>query len=503
MKINIKKIILVILVPALLAGGCSNKHITQMQPSYTAAPSAPATEASEYGTPGESESAPANNDKTQDIWETVADAYTFTFPLVLMDATAKASTNTEDATDSKAPVNQLIHSRHLANAASKAVVTPNVDTVYTQSFLDLSGDALVFHKPDADRFLSVELLDAYTNSAAILGTGGDTQAAETYLITGPDFSGKIPDGLIRVSMPTNSGWMLVRTVVDNEGDLENVYALQAEMELIPLAAFLDGDVDYIPPKGNYDPGNDFVPVEHVLGMDPSEYFDLANSLMEHNAPSKADAPALESFSEISVGPGLAFDPSVLGEDAQQRWNEMLEGLEENWMRQSGEFTKQMGAWTFLGEPIAEFGTEYAFRALVALGGLGANPVSVAIYPKSETTDNGDTLDGANNYIIHFGQDMIPPVEEYGFWSVTAYGNDDFLIDNPLNRYLINDRSDVTYNDDGSLDIFVQADPPEENSDGNNWLPVVEGPFHLYLRIYLPGENIFNGEWQAPNVTMVE
>ena len=61
----------------------------------------------------------------QDLLE---QAYLYAFPLVIMDATRTASTNTRTATSNKAPINQFIHSEKLADAAFRTVVTPNVDT---------------------------------------------------------------------------------------------------------------------------------------------------------------------------------------------------------------------------------------------------------------------------------------------------------------------------------------------------------------------------------------
>jgi hypothetical protein len=90
------------------------------------------------------------------------------------------------------------------------------------------------------------------------------------------------------------------------------------------------------------------------------------------------------------------------------------------------------------------------------------------------------------------------VEENGFWSITAYGDDDFLIDNPLNRYAINDRSEFELNGDGSLDILLQANQPEEHV--NNWLPTGTAGFHLFMRIYLPQETVIDGTWRAPTLT---
>lgn len=433
-----------------------------------------------------------------EIWELVRDAYVYTFPLMMMDATATVFTNSVEPTSNRAPMNQFIHAKNLATAAMKTVVTPNVDTIYTQAFIDLEDTALVFHKPAADRYFSVEILDAYTNCVVILGTGGDTQDEMTYLFTGPDFDGTVSDAYEQVSMPTNTGWLLARIVVEDEADKVNVYALQEQMDLIPLDIYESGN-EYTAPLGTKVAAHEYVPVEHVASLSPEAYFAKANQLMALHRPPDEDADILRRMEAIGVGPGQAFDMSLLGEDVLDQWTDMLAGLRDYLAEQSKDFYVNMGVWAYFGSPIAEFGTEYAYRAHIALVGLGANPVSVAIYPSAKTTDDGERLDGHSKYTIHFEKDSLPPTEEYGFWSITAYTQDDFLIDNAIDRYLINDRSGFTFNEDGSLDILLQVNPPEDESMHANWLPVSEEAFHLVMRIYLPDESIISGEWTAPSI----
>lgn len=59
----------------------------------------------------------------------------FSFPLVLMDITKEVSTNATEPTKSKAHVNQFFHAKTLATSEFRQVVTPNVDTLYSQVFL--------------------------------------------------------------------------------------------------------------------------------------------------------------------------------------------------------------------------------------------------------------------------------------------------------------------------------------------------------------------------------
>ena len=96
--------------------------------------------------------ASVESETDENIWETVEDAYVYAFPLVLMDATETSATNTEEVVTKKAPVNQFIHSVALADAKFRTVVTPNVDTIYSQIWYDLSEEPMVYELPETDRF---------------------------------------------------------------------------------------------------------------------------------------------------------------------------------------------------------------------------------------------------------------------------------------------------------------------------------------------------------------
>ena len=78
---------------------------------------------------------------TETVWETVSEAYIYAFPLVLTDATKTLSTNTDGTMTGRAPINQFNHAKKLADASFRTVVTPNVDTVYSQAWLDISDRA--------------------------------------------------------------------------------------------------------------------------------------------------------------------------------------------------------------------------------------------------------------------------------------------------------------------------------------------------------------------------
>ena len=432
----------------------------------------------------------ADSETDENIWETVEDAYVYAFPLVLMDATETSATNTEEAVTGKAPVNQFIHSVALANAQFRNVVTPNVDTIYSQVWYDLSEEPMVYELPETDRFCKVQVLDGWTNTAAVLDKAG------AYAITLSTWEGELPEGVTRIDVPTSMAWSITRIVLSGEEDLPNVYAIQEKMKLMPLSDYISGDT-YEPPRGSYSEENDYIPVDKVLSMDPITFFNKANELMVKNPPAAADKEMLEKIAAVNIGPGMEFDTSVLTGDVAENWKTMLTEVRLKLIKEGQKFSKKLGQWDYFGEPIGDFNTEYAYRALVALAGLGANTVEVALYPKIEQDADGNTLTGEKSYLLHF--ESCPQVLEGGFWSVTAYGDDDFLIDNPINRYCINDRSGLQANDDGSVDVILSEDAPK---DTTNWLPVGDGGFHLFMRIYTPDMDALE-TWTAPTITEID
>ena len=423
--------------------------------------------------------------QTMAAQELLEQAYLYAFPLVLLDATRKVSTNTETPNGTRAPINQFIHAEKLADAASRAVVTPNVDTIYTQAFLDVGSEPMLYGVPQTDRFFNVQVLDAWTNTAAVL------EAPGLYAITRSDWHGELPEGVQRIDVPTTRVWTIARIVLSGQEDLPNVRAIQDKMQLMPLSAYqMDS---WTAPAGKYDPAYDFVPVQHVLALSPQEFFDTANQLMETNPPAAADAPVLRELAALHVGPGEKFDDKALGLFSGLRWKLMLLQLKGKLKTEAVNYAQQMGQWIYYGDPIGDFGTAYTYRAMVALMGLGANTTDVAIYPKTDVDSTGAVLTGKKTYTLHI--EAEPPTKEKGFWSVTAYGEDDFLIDNAIDRYCINDRSVLNRNADGSVDVTLSHAMPENTE---NWLPIGETEFHLFLRIYKPDWNALRG-WQSPTV----
>jgi hypothetical protein len=137
-------------------------------------------------------------------------------------------------------------------------------------------------------------------------------------------------------------------------------------------------------------------------------------------------------------------------------------------------------------------------AAAAMLGLLWNPLEVSTYDVAFVDGAGAPLDGRNRYVIKFS----PPPPVNAFWSVTMYSAEtQIFVPNALDRYSVGDRTKGTVVGlDGSLEIFLQAEPPTDPRERANWLPAPKGRFYLVTRHYSPKSAIVTGDWVPPPVT---
>ncbi|HVM80779.1 MAG TPA: DUF1254 domain-containing protein [Stellaceae bacterium] len=424
------------------------------------------------------------------------DAYVFGYPLVTMEMTRRVVTNVAEVQGTRGPMGQIIKLRQYPDASFRDVTAPNADTLYTTSFFDVGKEPWVLSAPDMKgRYFLLPLLDGWTNVFAVPGKRTTGTGAQTYAITGPGWSGTLPAGVKQVKSPTSIVWLLGRIYcTGTPEDYAAVHALQDQFKLVPLSSYGKA---YTPPPGQVDASIDMKTAvrEQVNRMDAVAYFTLLAQLMKANPPAAADAPALASFAKIGLVPGKDFDASKLNADFVSRIPQA--GFDRIMLQfKVNKAVKNVNGWMF-DTQTGVYGTEYLNRALVTAIGLGANRVQDAVYPTSLKDADGNAYDGANKYVMRFPKGQLPPVQ--GFWSLTMYDANYFFVANPINRYSISARQNLTANPDGSVDLYIQNQSPGAGKE-SNWLPAPSGKFVLMLRMYWPNEkspSIINGTWKIP------
>ncbi|HEX5104037.1 MAG TPA: DUF1214 domain-containing protein, partial [Pirellulaceae bacterium] len=221
------------------------------------------------------------------------------------------------------------------------------------------------------------------------------------------------------------------------------------------------------------------------------------SLMKDNPPAKEDAPLIAKIAKIGLVPGKDFDASKL-DDA----GGVPQAVQAKIMGHFKEAGTDEQGWVFTTRT-GLYGTDYLQRSLITAIGLGANRPQDAVYPTSQADAAGQPYSGERKYVMHFAKEQTPPVN--AFWSLTMYDSKYFFVANPLDKYTVSPRNELQYNDDGSLDIYIQNESPGKDREAN-WLPAPQDKFILMLRLYWPKEtnpSIIDGTWQPPGVTAVK
>jgi hypothetical protein len=415
-----------------------------------------------------------------------AEAYIFGFPLVIMDLTRTRLAQPDDTAD------RLQRVRAFPDSHFRGVVRPNVDTLYSNAFIDMDQGPWVFEMPaSASRYTVMPFMDAWTDVFASPGTRTLGDAGGRFLLAGPHWQGTVPSGLQLLRAPTRMVWLIGRTEARGIGDYPVVHRLQDALVLKPLVADANPAHAKVQTATPAAPRRTVAPIDAMRQMPVQEYFDRLAMLMVDNPPRPADAPMLAKLARLGIAPGQAPRWGLV-----DRWAVALgSAIANRKVQQALERRVTHNGWITPPGILANYGTAYDVRAVVAMIGLGANLPADAIYPSTSVDAQGRALNGRHRYRLHFDSTQLPPVD--AFWSLTAYGDDDFFIDNPLNRYARGSNDPLLRNPDGSLDLLVQAEPPPLESQAN-WLPVrASSPFLLQLRLYRPRSAALDGSWSPP------
>lgn len=437
--------------------------------------------------------------------KTIGEIYLYGYPLVLMDLTKKRSTCIDRPHPNRAlaPVNQLSHFRSFPDHTLTAVVKPNVDTYYSIAWLDLKTQPVVLSMPATDRYYLLPFLDAYSNVFASPGTRTTGTDALDLLVVGPDWQGEVPEGMTLIEAPTEMVWMLGRIQVNSPKDgATKVREIQDQMSLVPLSAY--GDTSYVAPLVDVTAADqNIIPVKDIEALSLVEYMNRVSQLMVANGPASADSTIVAKMKKVGFVPGEGFEIStdnlILSTKMKAIPNFVHKSFNER--RASPDTSLLTNGWGLINEKIGTYGIEYKRRAYIDFIGLGACIPADAVYPNCVRDMNGDPLDASETYQIHFDKEQLPPVK--AFWSLTAYNEDEFLVENEWSRFARGDRDSLIYNEDGSLDLYIQTEPIKGDMM-NNWLPIpADGPFFLTLRLYWPKAEVLNGEWDIPPVIPIK
>lgn len=244
-----------------------------------------------------------------------------------------------------------------------------------------------------------------------------------------------------INAPTLYGTYLARFLVKNNGsDLKRVHEIQNQTALFPIPVS-DGPKA---PALTVDMLNGSLPQDHV-----SRIMELTARIHPYNMPRNiSNLLHVDRMLHVAGIRNGHYEPrtqnlTAVAQRAVQSVQVVVSKPENGVDLENG--------WRGLNPSVqGDYGIAYQMRAYVCWFGYLALTASEALYPSyySPDTHNAELNLRANEaFVITFGS--RPQLIADGFWSLTAYNAQQYLIDNPIDRYEVGDRSPLTY-PDGTL-----------------------------------------------------
>lgn len=432
----------------------------------------------------------------RDLDDIALEAYVYLYPLVMMEAT-KQQLRAARPSHLDPTQDLFVHQMNTATDKWRSVARPNIDTLFSSAWADLSaGPALLTIPPAEDRYHMFQLLDFWTDVFAVPGSRSNGQNGVVVKVVGPEWADTAvgddgEDFVLR--SPTPTIWALGRTAADSGEDLENARAFVRRCTLVPLTSpGFSSEPDEIDPDLKGTP-----PVTFVDGMSPAKYFESADIVLRREGAHATDGSVRMRLTSLGLGTRTPFVFDDQPAEVRDALTRAVPVGTATIRRAPNTAARLVNGWTYSTGDIGTWGNNYLRRAFVARIGIAANPAEDAVYVQSIHDHRGDKLDGGRAYVLRF--DTPPPA--HAFWSVTAYDREGFLISNELDRFGIRSRDDFAVNGDGSFDI--RLDPMRPSPDAtDNWIPTKPGPLALSMRLYMPRAEFIAGTWSPPSIVAV-
>jgi hypothetical protein len=387
-----------------------------------------------------------------------------------------------------APVNQIANAWGMMGPKFTAVQSTNSDTQYSVTNFDSSEEPWILHIPNAKgRYYTFQFIDAWTNNFHYASTRTMGNQEQKYALVAQGWTGKLPEDVIRVDLPTPTGFIIGRWFVADQKDVAAVNDLQKMVTMTPLSSY---GKSYTPPKVK--------PVPATKYTDDLAFFKYLGDTLATNGAPEADAGLLGMLKNIGISVDHGFNSSGLSGGEKKALAEAAKDGEAMLAAKAAAMGKEVNGWQLSPVLTDYFGTDYLFRAAIGYQAMFVNTPVEAYYPGVFKDTDGKLLDGSSGkYTLTFPKGKTPPVD--AFWSVTVYdAKKRLMVENPINRYKIGSADKLKTGSDGSTTIYIQADSPGKDKE-SNWLPAPKAGFYMLMRMYLPKIEVLNGQYEIPGV----
>jgi hypothetical protein len=328
------------------------------------------------------------------------------------------------------------------------------------------------------------------------------QAAGTYALSGPEFTGTLPPGVTPIAIPLDVSLLAFRVDKYSSSGENQIAQAEAFRRSLKLQSLSDYSID--PSKGSTSilPEIAFgVPfkttADALIAADPITFLkQLQTAVASSNTPPMSPAEqALSGEFDRLFGSGNVGPNSDFGAGARAAHRLIL----DTYLRHLGKTN-----WIHFTN-IGDWGDHVVERSSITEFLQGGNGISTSAYYHAFRDSEGSPLNGndPHGYVLTFPAGQLPQAER--FWSVTAYTPQAIeLVPNSANKYLVASYTPgLQLNADGSLSIYLARKLPE-GVPMANWLPIPKGKFNIMLRIYgvPPNGSVAENTYLPPGIVKV-
>jgi hypothetical protein len=423
--------------------------------------------------------------------EIAFETYLYLYPIMVMEETRQRSL----AHSSRGDQNLFHHSRTTANHRWRLVARTNIDTLFSSGWIDLSEGSGKLEIPKShDRFYMFQLLDMWTDTFGVIGSrtvGEDGISAQLF---GPGVATEVirnSRSTTAIRCPTNSVWIIGRTAVTANEDLQSAHEFLSGVSLIA-----ESESQFMTDTRRVAQTSPSSPVETVESLSAEQFFEQGIRLLRREYSHLSDLSQLLRMKRLGLDPAPGATFPTWRDEIREKIEKSVARARQQISSSIENRGSRVNGWNYSIDGFGTWGNDYLRRAAIAKFGLAANPPEDAVYFTGMRDSDGRRLTGEGDYLIRFNPGEFPPAG--GFWSITLYDANGHLFANDLNRYGLRSRDVLRISNDGSLTILI-SQRQKDAIPVTNWIPSCPGPIDLCLRIYSPSPEVLDATWLPPQI----
>lgn len=363
-------------------------------------------------------------------------------------------------------------------------VNPNLDVAYLEAWFAVDENTpVILEVPKVDgRYYTAQIVDEW---AEILYNINERNFPEhpngQFALCLKGSNPEIPEGALRIDLPSKKAKMLAR--VERQGDDEGAIALQKAFKITKTGEPVVEPAIEIPMFTN----KDLLKTEVFNKPMIKKVLNSAPDAVLNSDDLQKNALVIADFIEKDKANRQVIDSIIKTKTIPAFLKHVMDAGDNR------------GGWTSTRE-YEKFGNDYWSRAGVNYAGIWWNSSLEVVYYMGFIDKDKTPLHGDNVYFIYYAPEELPMKHVNAYWSLTMLSLPDYrVVPNELERYNLNNVSELTYEEDSSLKLYIASELPKGISE-SNWLPSPKGKnFVMNHRLYVPKKEVLSGEYYVPAI----